>query len=69
MSFYDNLTMKHEILSKPQFFTVSEVAYELRVSDKTVRRALSRGLFRASKAFRKLLIPREQVETFYERTK
>ena len=61
--------MKQEILSKPLFLTVSEVAYELRVSDKTVRRALSRGLFRASKAFRKLLIPREQVETFYERTK
>ena len=50
------------------FFTVAEAAAYLRVSDKSVRRLISRGLLRPSKALRKLLIPCEQLETFYERT-
>ena len=54
--------------SSAGFFTVPEAADYLRVSDKSIRRFVSRGLLRPSKALRKLIFPREQLETFYERT-
>ena len=67
------MPMKQLIPNSPNFpaafYTVKEVASLLKVSDKSIRRAIARSLFQPSKAFRKLLIPREQVETFYERTK
>jgi len=50
------------------FFTVADAADYLCVSDKTIRRLISRGLLRPSKALRKLIIPNEQLETFFERT-
>jgi excisionase family DNA binding protein len=50
------------------FFTVAEAAEYLRVSDKSIRRLIARGLLSPSKALRKLIIPRQQLETFYERT-
>jgi len=53
----------------PAFYTVAEAAVVLNVSKKTVRRFLNRGLLRTSKATRKKLIPREDIETFYERTR
>ena len=50
------------------FATVKDTAVFLRVSEKTVRRLISRGIFRPSKAVRKILIPRSQLEAFYEMT-
>ena len=55
--------------SQQGFFTVAEAAEYLRYSDKSIRRLIARGLLRPSKALRKLIIPRQQLETFYDRTK
>lgn len=51
------------------FATVKDAAAFLRVSEKTVRRLIRRGFFRPSKAIRKILIPRAQLEAFYEMSK
>ena len=51
------------------FVTVAQAAVVLNVSEKQIRRFLKRGLLRSSKAIRKKLIPREDIETFVERTK
>jgi excisionase family DNA binding protein len=51
-----------------EFFTVRDAAVYLNCSEKTVRRFLDRGLLRSSKATRKKLIPRRDLETFFERT-
>lgn len=54
---------------KRGFYTIQEAARFLAVSDKSVRRAIKRGLFKPSKAFRKLLIPAIQLERdFYNST-
>lgn len=51
------------------FYTIQEAAQFLAVSDKSVRRAIKRGLLKPSKAFRKLLIPAMQLERdFYNST-
>lgn len=50
------------------FFTIQETARYLSVSDKSVRRLISRGFFRPSRVLRKILIPREQLEGFYAQT-
>jgi hypothetical protein len=51
------------------FFTVKQTALFLSCSEKSVRRFIERGLLRPSKALRKLLIPRGQLESFFERTR
>ncbi len=51
----------------PAFFSIAQAALILNVSEKTIRRFLLRGLLRASNATRKKLIPRGDVETFFER--
>jgi excisionase family DNA binding protein len=53
---------------EPLFYTVKESALCLNVSEKTIRRFLERGLLKSSKAIRKKLIPRKDVENFFERT-
>jgi excisionase family DNA binding protein len=53
---------------KPAFYTIKEAAVELNVCTKTVRRLLDRGVFTASKAVRKKLIPRAQIEGFAKAT-
>jgi excisionase family DNA binding protein len=58
-----------EMRPRQGFYTIKEAACYLRVSDKSVRRAIGRGLLRPSKAFRKLLIPAIQLEKdFYNKT-
>jgi excisionase family DNA binding protein len=52
----------------PMFLTVKETAVVINASEKTIRRLIERGIFQCSKAIRKKLIPRKQVETFFERT-
>jgi excisionase family DNA binding protein len=54
--------------NQPLFYTVKESALCLNVSEKTIRRFLDRGLLKSSKAIRKKLIPRADVENFFERT-
>jgi excisionase family DNA binding protein len=49
-------------------YTVEEAAEALHVSTKTIRRLLDRGILTASKALRKKLIPRSQIEGFLKAT-
>jgi excisionase family DNA binding protein len=52
----------------PLVYTVEEAAAVLRISTKSVRRLLQRGFFTNSKALRKILIPRTQIENFLNQT-
>lgn len=52
----------------PLVYTVEEAAAVLRISTKSVRRLLDRGLLTGSKALRKILIPRKQIEDFLKAT-
>ena len=52
----------------PLAYTVEEAAAALNVSTKTIRRLLARGILTASKALRKKLIPRAQIEGFLKAT-
>ena len=49
-------------------YTVDEAATVLNVSTKTIRRLLARRLLTGSKALRKILIPRQQLEAFLKAT-
>jgi len=49
-------------------FGVGEAATILGVSEKTVRRLISRGLLRPSRALRHLLISRKEIDRFLEET-
>lgn len=49
-------------------YTVQEAAAVLNVSTKTIRRLLARRLLTGSKALRKILIPREQLDAFLKAT-
>lgn len=49
-------------------YTVQEAATVLNVSPKTIRRLLARRLLTGSKALRKILIPREQLDAFLKAT-
>jgi excisionase family DNA binding protein len=49
-------------------YSVAEAAQMLGVCDKTVRRLISRGLLRSSRALRHLLIPKKEIEKFLENT-
>jgi excisionase family DNA binding protein len=48
--------------------TVTETADILGISTRSVHRLLKRGLLRASKALRKILIPRVEIEKFLSET-
>jgi excisionase family DNA binding protein len=48
--------------------TIEEAAAALHVSPRTIRRLVNRKLLRACRAVRTLLIPREDVESFVDRT-
>jgi excisionase family DNA binding protein len=48
--------------------TVAETADILGISERSVHRLLKRGLLRASKALRKILIPRTEIEKFLRDT-
>jgi excisionase family DNA binding protein len=48
--------------------TVPETAEILGISTRSVHRLLNRGLLRASKALRKILIPRTEIEKFLRDT-
>ena len=52
----------------PLALTVEEAAVALNVSTKTIRRLLAREILTASKALRKKLIPRSQIEGFLKAT-
>ena len=57
---------KHWLI--PKFYTVKEAAVVLNVAEKTVRRFLLRGILHSSKATRKKLIPRTEIDSFFDRT-
>lgn len=60
--------MKENPETTPLVYTVDETATVLRTSTKTVRRLIKRGFFAPSRALRKILIPRSQVEAFLKST-
>jgi excisionase family DNA binding protein len=51
-----------------QYYTIKQTADYLSISDKSVRRLVERGLLRPSRALRKLLIPRAELDSFFART-
>jgi excisionase family DNA binding protein len=48
--------------------TVAETAQLLSISTRSVHRLLARGLLRGSKALRKIIIPRAEIEKFLRDT-
>ena len=61
-------TIPAGFVPKRHRYTIKEAAEFLGICEKSVRRAIKRGLLRASKAFSKIFIPGEDVETFFART-
>jgi excisionase family DNA binding protein len=57
-----------QAMPEPLVYTVEEAAAVLKISTKSVRRLLARGLLTGSKALRKILIPRQQLEAFLKAT-
>lgn len=59
-------------LNSPNFqvsgYNINEAAAVLRISEKSVRRLISRGFLRKSKAFGKIRIPTKDVHSFLEKT-
>ena len=55
-------------MPEPLVYTVEETAAVLKISTKSVRRLIARGLLTPCDAFRKILIPRKQVEDFLQAT-
>ena len=53
---------------EPLVFTVEETAAALKISTKSVRRLLARRFLTGSKALRKILIPRKQIDDFLKST-
>lgn len=48
-------------------YTISEAAARLRVSEKSIRRLIYRGLLRRCNKFGRILIPRRDVDNFMEK--
>ena len=55
-------------LPEPLAYDIKQSAAALNMSTKTVRRLIQRGKLTCSKAVRKILIPREQIENFWKAT-
>lgn len=49
-------------------YSVAEAAQLLGVSTKSIRRLMDRGLIRGSKALRKVIIPKTELEKFLNET-
>ena len=63
-----NTNDSKQAMPEPLVYTVEEAAAVLRISTKSVRRLLDRRLLTGSKALRKILIPRKQIEDFLKAT-
>jgi excisionase family DNA binding protein len=63
------IVQSKEILPRMnRFYSLKETAVELNLSEATVRRLITRGLLRPSKATRHIRIPREQIDEFSRNT-
>ena len=51
----------------PAAYTSAETAIALRMSEKSVRRQIERGHLRRCTKFGRVLIPRKDVDNFFER--
>jgi hypothetical protein len=51
----------------PTAYTIAETAIALRMSEKSVRRQIDRGNLRRCTKFGRVLIPRKDVDSFFER--
>ena len=63
-----NNSESKQAMPEPLVYTVEEEAAVLKISTKSVRRLLARGFLTGSKALRKILIPRQQLEAFLKAT-
>jgi len=63
-----NINESKQTMPEPLVYTVEEAAAVLKISTKSVRRLLARGFLTGSKALRKILIPRQQLEAFLKAT-
>jgi excisionase family DNA binding protein len=63
-----NTNDSKQTMPEPLVYTVEETAAALKISTKSVRRLLARGLLTGSKALRKILIPRKQLDDFLKAT-
>ena len=63
-----NENERKQAMPEPLVYTVEEAAAVLKISTKSVRRLLARGFLTGSKALRKILIPRQQLEAFLKAT-
>ena len=63
-----NENERKQAMPEPLVYTVEEAAAVLKISTKSVRRLLARGFLTGSKALRKILIPRTQIEAFLKAT-
>ena len=63
-----NNSESKQAMPEPLVYTVEEAAAVLKISTKSVRRLLARGFLTGSKALRKILIPRQQLEAFLKAT-
>ena len=57
-----------ERVSPKQPYTLAEAAKALRMSEKSVRRQIDKGTLRRCKKFGRVLIPANDVDTFFDRT-
>jgi hypothetical protein len=55
-------------LSARKFVSIKQAAYLLNISEKSVRRAIDRGLLKASKGFRMKRIPVEEITRYQKLT-
>jgi predicted transcriptional regulator len=63
-----SLPTKDSLILRRVAFSVRETAEMLGVSEKSVRRLISRKLLRPSHALRHLLIPQKEIERFLDET-
>ena len=63
-----NYTQSNTTEIQPEAYYINEVAVRLRMSTKSVRRQIDRGNLRKCSKCGRILIPRKDVETFFERT-
>jgi excisionase family DNA binding protein len=54
--------------AEPLAYDINQAAVRLNTSTKTVRRLIIRGRLTCCKELRKILIPRDQIDSFFKRT-
>jgi hypothetical protein len=64
----ESVSMPMRVTGSKQPYTLAEAAIYLRMSQKSVRRQITKGNLRRCDKFGRIRIPARDVETFYDRT-